>query len=100
MAKGLSGLLEIHEKIKTLRMFKKINVETVAKQLNMSKSAYYSRENGRVILNVKELFKLCQIFGVSPSIIFTNCKDKDEFLSLIRYEYFVKNVLSGEVHEC
>lgn len=94
-------LLEIHEKIKVLRLFRKMSAQSVARQLNLSTSAYYSRESGKVIINVLELIELCRVFNISPKTLLTKCQNKDEFLTLIEYEYFVKKVFkAGEVHEC
>ena len=62
--------MEVHEKIKFLRLTKDWSQEDVAVKLEMSPNGYGSIERGETDVNLSRLKQIAQLFGVAPSSLF------------------------------
>jgi transcriptional regulator with XRE-family HTH domain len=62
--------MEVHEKIKLLRLTKDWSQEDVAIKLEMSPNGYGSIERGETDVNLSRLKQIAQIFGVAASSLF------------------------------
>ena len=56
--------MEVHQKIKLLRLTKDWSREEVAAKLDMSPNGYGSIERGETDVNLSRLKKIAQLFGV------------------------------------
>lgn len=56
--------LKVGELLKEYRLGCNLTQEEVADRLNVSRSCYASWELGRRNMNIDDMFKLCDIFGV------------------------------------
>ena len=71
--------MTIGEKIKEIRKMKKISVETLAKELGVSKTTIYRYEDSRIEkIPVQIIDKMCEILGVSTSELMGNIADQTE----------------------
>ena len=69
--------MTIGERIKEIRISKKIPVETIAKELGVSKTTVYRYEDSSIEkIPVSTFDKLCAILGVSPAELMGNVKDE------------------------
>ncbi len=62
--------MEVHEKIKFLRLTKDWSQEDVAMKLEMSPNGYGSIERGETDVNLSRLKQIAQLLGVVPSSLF------------------------------
>ena len=63
-------MMEVHEKIKFLRLTKDWSQEDVAVKLEMSPNGYGSIERGETDVNLSRLKQIAELFGVAPSSLF------------------------------
>lgn len=56
--------MQVHEKIKVLRMFKDWSQEEMAEKLGYSLSGYVKIEHGEVDLSLSTLKKIVELFGI------------------------------------
>jgi transcriptional regulator with XRE-family HTH domain len=56
---------KIHIKIRQLRKINELSQENLALELGLSQSQYSRRENGLMDFTIKEIVKICKLFGVS-----------------------------------
>ncbi len=59
--------MEVHDKIKFIRMFKGWSQEEFAEKLNMTLNGYAKIENGKVDIALSKLKKISEILGVQLS---------------------------------
>jgi len=59
--------MEVHDKIKFLRIFKGWSQEELAEKLDMTLNGYAKIENGKVDISLSKLKQLSEIFGVQLS---------------------------------
>lgn len=77
--------MEVHEKIKLLRLTKDWSREEVAAKLDMSPNGYGSIERGETDVNLSRLKKIAQLFGVEPSRLFDDGKNVFNFNGNAQY---------------
>lgn len=83
--------VEVHEKIKLLRLTKDWSQEEVAEKLDMSPNGYGSIERGETDVNLSRLKQISQLFDVEPSALFDDGKNVFNFNGNTQY--------SGCVHQ-
>ena len=72
--------MEVHEKIKFLRLAKDWSQEEVAMKLEMSSNGYGSIERGETDVNLSRLKQITQIFGIELSSLFYHVKNVFQYL--------------------
>lgn len=77
--------MEVHQKIKLLRLTKDWSREEVAAKLDMSPNGYGSIERGETDVNLSRLKKIAQLFGVEPSRLFDDGKNVFNFNGNAQY---------------
>lgn len=77
--------VEVHEKIKLLRLTKDWSQEEVAAKLDMSPNGYGSIERGETDVNLSRLKKIAQLFGVEPAALFDDGKNIFNFNGNTQY---------------
>ena len=77
--------MEVHEKIKLLRLTKDWSQEEVAAKLDISSSGYGSIERGETDVNLSRLKQISQLFGVEPSTLFDDGKNVLNFNGNAQY---------------
>lgn len=106
----MEASMNTNEKIKDLRKQLHLSQEYVARYLGVNRSTYTQMENGNRKINVDEISKLCELFGVSAdtlinsddiqssqlALVFARSfdkldeTDKAEIMNLIRFKEHVK----------
>lgn len=82
--------MEVHQKIKLLRLTKDWSREEVAAKLDMSPNGYGSIERGETDVNLSRLKKIAQLFGVEPSRLFDDGKNVFNFNGNAQYSGWVQ----------
>lgn len=77
--------MEVHEKIKFLRLTKDWSQEEVAVKLEMSPNGYGSIERGETDVNLSRLKQIAQLFGVPPSSLFDDGQNVFNFNGNAQY---------------
>jgi transcriptional regulator with XRE-family HTH domain len=77
--------MEVHEKIKFLRLTKDWSQEEVAAKLDMSPNGYGSIERGETDVNLSRLKQIAQLFKVELSTLFDEPKNVFNFNDNTQY---------------
>lgn len=77
--------VEVHEKIKLLRLTKDWSQEEVAAKLDMSPNGYGSIERGETDVNLSRLKQISQLFDVGLSALFDDGKNVFNFNGNAQY---------------
>ncbi|MFI3217937.1 MAG: helix-turn-helix transcriptional regulator [Methylococcales bacterium] len=78
--------MEVHEKIKLLRLTKAWSQEEVAAKLDMSPNGYGSIERGETDVNLSRLKKIAQLYGIEPAALFDDGKNVFNFNGNTQYD--------------
>ena len=81
--------MEVHEKIKFLRLTKDWSQEDVAVKLDMSPNGYGCIERGETDVNLSRLKKIAQLFGVELSSLFDEGRNVFNFNGDAQYSGWV-----------
>jgi transcriptional regulator with XRE-family HTH domain len=82
--------MEVHEKIKFLRLTKDWSQEEVAVKLEMSPNGYGSIERGETDVNLSRLKQIAQLFGIAPSSLFDDGKNVFNFNGSAEYSGYLQ----------
>lgn len=82
--------MEVHEKIKFLRLTKDWSQEDVAEMLDMSPNGYGSIERGETDVNLSRLKQIAQLFKVELSTLFDEPKNVFNFNGDAQYSGWVQ----------
>jgi len=77
--------MEVHEKIKFLRLTKDWSQEEISVKLEMSPNGYGSIERGETDVNLSRLKQIAQIFGVAASSLFDDGQTVFNFNGYTQY---------------
>lgn len=83
--------MEVHEKIKLLRLTKDWSQEDVAAKLDISPSGYGSIERGETDVNLSRLKQIATLYGVEPSSLFDEGKNVFNFNGDAQYSGWVQH---------
>ena len=81
--------MEVHEKIKFLRLTKDWSQEDVAIKLEMSPNGYGCIERGETDVNLSRLKQIAQLFGIELSALFDGGKNVFNFNGDAQYSGWV-----------
>jgi len=75
--------MEVYDKIKFIRQFKKMSQEEMAEKLDMSLNGYAKIEQGKVDINLSRLKKISDIFNVKlEQLVGLNDKNVFNFIEI------------------
>lgn len=91
--------MELHEKIRFMRMFKGWSQEDMAEKLEMTLSGYSKVERGEVDIYFSKIKQIAKIFGIELSQL-VGLNEKNIFNIIGNYEYHNSNSSSFNVYTC
>ena len=66
--------IELGKLLQSVRLDNKMSQQDVADRMKVSRSTIANWETGRRVINIDDLFKLCEIFNIDPNILTNQVK--------------------------
>ena len=66
--------IELGKLLQSVRLDNKMSQQDVADRMKVSRSTIANWETGRRVINIDDLFKICEIFNVDPNILTNQVK--------------------------
>lgn len=79
--------MEIHEKIRTIRLSKGFTQDNIAEKLNIDPVNFGRIERGQANLTMERFLKICEILEVHPRLFFEDSTEEGESRTLLEKIY-------------
>lgn len=92
---------ELGEKVRKLRVKRKLNQDVLAETLNLSRSQISNLESGKRNISIKQLEKICELFNVDMSYFFMDISENTciDLIEKARLIFESKKISKTEKHD-